>query len=216
MKCDRNKLKDILNVSINALKQLERRNTLEKRLNENGYTLLNRHIENNKFIYEIEKDNLKHKINKLYGINKTDNFITYFNIRIKEEPKTVIEIADRANVTERTIIKWDNKLKDKRILIKDGYYYFKLDRITGVILQVSKEEYKSFWKNKAYINAFNALQLKYLQGELTLTELKLASGDLPVIISTIENKYYYKVKRYKVNINNQLYVDTKKIIQGVR
>ena len=36
MKCDRKRLKEILNISLNALKLIERRNNLEYRLNKVG------------------------------------------------------------------------------------------------------------------------------------------------------------------------------------
>ena len=49
------------------------------------------------------------------------------------------------------------KTLDKRIISKDGYYNFRLDKGQGELTQVAIEEYKSFWKNKAYVNAFNKL-----------------------------------------------------------
>ena len=114
-------------------------------------------------------------------------------------------------MSEKTIIKWDNILQDKRILSKDGFYYFKLDRISNEITEISKEEYKAFWKNKAYLKAFADLRKRYMEGEISLTELQLTSGDVAVIVSAIENKYCFKIKKYKVN-RNQLYADTRRII----
>jgi len=216
MKVCRNELKVILNINLNALKQIERRKTLDKRLQDKGYILINKHIEGNKTIYELEISKTKHIISKTYNVSKTNNFIDYFNIRTKEEPNTIEEIANKANVNKKTVSKWDNTLQDKRIIAKDGYYYFRLDKDQGELIQVTIEEYKSFWKNKAYINAFNKLQDRYIKGEISLTELQLSSGEIAVIISTIENKYYYKIKKYKVDKNNELYKDTKKLIEGVR
>lgn len=216
MKVSRNELKNILEVNLNALKQIERRKTLDKRLLDKGYRLVDKHIEGNKTIYELEVSDTKQLINKTYNVSKTNNFIDYFNIRTKEEPNTIEEIATKANVNKKTVAKWDNTLQDKRIISKDGYYYFRLDKDEGEMIQVSMEEYKSFWKNKAYLNAFNKLQQKYIKGEISLTELQLASGEIAVIISTIENKYYYKIKKYKVDKNNELYKNTKRLIEGVR
>jgi len=216
MKVSRNELKSILDVNLNALKQIERRKTLDKRLLGKGYLLISKHIECNKTIYELGISKTKQIISKTYNVSKTNNFIDYFNIRTKEEPNTIEEIANKANVNKKTVSKWDNTLQDKRIISKDGYYYFRLDKGRGELIQVSIEEYKSFWKNKAYINAFNKLQERYIKGEISLTELQLSSGEIAVIISTIENKYYYKIKKYKVDKNNELYIDTKKLIEGVR
>ena len=216
MKVCRNELKVILNINLNALKQIERRKTLDKRFLDKGYTLVDKYIENNKTIYELELSKTKQIISKTYNVNKTNNFIDYFNIRTNEEPSTIEEIANKANVNKKTVSKWDNTLQDKRIIAKDGYYYFRLNKDQGEMVQVSMEEYKSFWKNKAYVNAFNKLQERYIKGEISLTELQLSSGEIAVIISTIENKYYYKIKKYKVDKNNELYIDTKKLIEGVR
>ncbi|WP_238860898.1 hypothetical protein [Clostridium sp. YIM B02569] len=214
MKVCRNELKDLLDINLNALKQIERRNTLEKRLLERGYILLNKSIENKKTIYELGISKDKQIINKLYNISKTECFINYFNIRTAEEPDTIDDIASKVKINKNTVIKWDNTLQDKKIISKDGYYYFKLDKALGELSQVTIEEYKSFWKNKAYVNAFKKLQDKYTRSEITLAELQLAKGELDVIIRTIENKYYYKVKKYKVNKDNKLYIDTMNLIRG--
>lgn len=213
MECDRNKLKEILGASLNALKLIEKRNNLEHRLNKVGYTLIDKYKRKNKYIYVIQKTNkkLKQKISNMYNTNRADKFINYFNIRTIEQPKTIKEIAIESEVAEKTIIKWDNTLQDKRILSKDGFYYFKLDRSNDEIIEISKEEYKTFWKNKVYLKAFADLRKRYMEGEISLTELQLTSGDVAVIVSAIENKYCFKVKKYKVN-RNQLYADTRRII----
>lgn len=213
MECDRNKLKGILNISLNALKLIEKRNNLEYRLNKVGYTLIDKYKKKNKYIYVIKKSNkeLKQKISNMYNTNRADKFINYFNIRTIEQPKTIKEIAIESEVAEKTIIKWDNTLQDKRILSKDGFYYFKLDRSNNEIIEITKEEYKTFWKNKVYLKAFADLRKKYMEGEISLTELQLTSGDVAVIVSAIENKYCFKIKKYKVN-RNQLYADTRRII----
>ncbi|UYZ37257.1 hypothetical protein OD350_06225 [Clostridium beijerinckii] len=176
--------------------------------------MLNKSIENKKTIYELGISKDKQIINKLYNISKTDCFIDYFNIRTAEEPDTIDDIASKVKINKNTVIKWDNTLQDKKIISKDGYYYFKLDKTLGELAQVTIEEYKSFWKNKAYVNAFKKLQDKYTRSEITLAELQLAKGELDVIIKTIENKYYYKVKKYKVNKDNKLYIDTMNLIRG--
>lgn len=213
MECDRNQLKDILNITPNALKLIEKRNTLEYRLNKVGYQLIDKYKDKNKYIYVIKKSDyeLKQHIRNIYSTNRVDKFINYFNIRTIEHPITIHEIAIRVEVSEKTIVKWDNTLQDKRILSKDGFYYFKLDKSNNETIEISKEEYKNFWKNKAYLKAFANLRRKYMEGEISLTEFQLTSGDIAVIISVMENKYCFKIKKYKVN-RNQLYADTRRII----
>lgn len=187
MNVSRNELKSILGINLNALKQLERRNTLEKRLLEKGYELVKKYNQDNKTTYVLQNIKTKQLINKTYNVKKADNFINYFNIRTREEPNSIEEIATKVNINKNTVIKWDNTLQDKQILSKDGYYYFKLNKEQGELIQVSQEEYKSFWRNKAYLRAFKKLQDKYINGEISLTELQLSSGEIAVIISTIEN-----------------------------
>jgi hypothetical protein len=212
MNVSRNELKNILEVNLNALKQIERRNTLDKRLSEKGFKLIKKYKQNNKTMYELQHLKTKQLIYKTYNVKKADNFIDYFNIRTKEEPSSIGDIAEKTKVNKNTIIKWDNTLQDKKIIANDGYYYFRLEY--GELIQVSMEEYKSFWRNKAYMKEFMDLQRKYLKGELTLTQLQLASADIGSIRTVIENKYYYKIKKYKVNKNNELYIDTVNLIRG--
>ncbi len=219
MRCDRKKLSKILGISLDALKGLEKRQTLEKRLNKIGYALKGKDKYRNKYYYNIKKVKLninakqsKKLIRRIYNTNNTDKFEKYFAERTKEQPITIKEIANKANVSEKTVTKWDNTLLDKGILIKDGYYYYRLDNEKNQTYQVSEEEYKSFWKNKAYLHAFMNLQEKYLNGELTLTEFQLACGERAVIVATIENKYYFKIKKYKVS-KTPLYKDTKQLIK---
>ena len=213
MKCDRKELSKLLNISLNAIKLIEKRNTLKQRLNKAGYLLTDKYKERNKYIYVINKSsqNLKQMINKMYGINKTNEFIKYFNLRTTEQPKTIQEIAIVLGITEKTVIKWDAILQDKQILSKDGFYYFKLDKNNNEIIEIDRYEYKSFWKNKKYLNAFSELRRKYIEGQISLTELQLTSGDVAVIISLIENIYCFKIKKYKVN-RNQIYAETVKLI----
>ena len=77
IKCDRNKLKDILGISINALKLVEKRDNLEYRLSKCGYELIDKYKVKNKYIYVIKKNNseLKKKIGSMYNTNRTDKFI---------------------------------------------------------------------------------------------------------------------------------------------
>lgn len=213
MECDRKQLKEILDISLNALKLIEKRNSLKQRLNKKGYVLVDKYKVKNKYIYVIKKSNaeLKKKINNIYNTNRADKFIDYFNIRTVESPKTIKEVALESKVAEKTVIKWDNTLQDKRILSKDGFYYFKVDRSNNQIEEICKEEYKAYWRNKVYLKAFADLRQKYIRGEISLTEFQLTSGDVAVIISMLENKYCFKIKKYKVN-RNEIYEYTRKLI----
>ena len=86
---------------------------------------------------------------------------------------------------------------------------------TNEINQCTEEEYKTFWKNSHMLKAFNDLQIKYLNGEITLNQLQLASADIGAFMVAISNKYYFRTKKYKVNKDNKLYIDTKTLIEEV-
>lgn len=215
---NRKELANLLNISINAIKQLEKRKTLERRAVKEGYKILDRVKIGNKVIYLIKIDNkikAEKEIRKIYKTNKANEFADYFHTRTKKEAITTKDIAATSKVTKKTVIKWDNTLEDKQILSKDGYYYFTIDRLTDEVKEVTKEEYKNYWRNKAYLKAFEDLRLRYKRGEINLMELQLASGDIAVIISLIENKYYFKIKKYKVN-RNEMYIHTRKLIQDIK
>ena len=79
--------------------------------------------------------------------------------------------------------KWDNILLKNDIISKDDFFYFCIeeDQENRIIRECSKEEYKSFFKNKAYKEAFKNLQKKYINGEITLNELTLASAEVGAI-----------------------------------
>lgn len=213
IKCDRNKLKDILNITLNALKLIEKRKNLQYRLNKCGFELIDKYKEKNKYIYLIKKR--EYEVNKIiktiYNTNKINEFIEYFNIRTIEEPSIIKEIALSIGVTEKTIIKWDNSLKEKEILVWEGFYYFRINRIDGEVEEISKEEYKSFWRNKAYLKAFTDLRIKYMKGEISLMQFKLTNNDIDNVLSIVENKHCFKVKKYKVN-QNEIYHYTKRLI----
>ena len=50
VKCDRKQLKDILDISLNALKLIEKRNKLQYRLSKCGYDLVDKYREGNIFM----------------------------------------------------------------------------------------------------------------------------------------------------------------------
>ena len=96
---------------------------------------------------------------------------------------------------------------------KDGYYYFCIDSINNKIYQCSKEEYNNFWRNSGLLKAFKVLQDRYNNGEITLQELQLASADVGALCQALQNKYYYRIKKYKIYKNNKMLIDTRELIE---
>lgn len=217
---------EILGIKKDALIKIEQRQQLHLRLQEKGYKLLDKIKEGRKVYYILEQENeLKEVYNNMvkyvYGTDKEKEFSTYFALRTILNNwnicYNIAEIAERSSVSTKTIRKWDNTLIDKDIIARDGYFYFCITNdIENKIYKVEPSninEYKSFWRNKAYIGAFKNLQDKYYKGELTLLELQLASADIGAIRQVIDKKYYYRVKKFKTHKDNELYNDTIKLIK---
>lgn len=141
----------------------------------------------------------------VYNTNRQDSFSRYFHMRTEyskvDKPVGQKEIATISGVSRNTISKWDNTLIDKNIIAKDGFFYFYIKADTKEVIQCNIEEYKSFWRSKALLKAFNTLQGRHLRGKITLNELTLSSAELGSLIGIIENKYYFRTKKYKLHIN---------------
>lgn len=220
IKVDKEYICKLLNIKKDTLRKIENKNGLCARLNEIGYKLISKIKEGRKVYYEIEQYNNKKEIYKnmvkyVYKTNKKDQFSNYFILRTINNDKFPLnkrDIAEKAEVSTKTIATWDNRLIDNKIISKDGYFYFCINKDTGEITQCTHEEYKTFWRNKYYIDAFKDLQLKYIKGQITLDQLTLASAEIGATIALIQNKYYYRSKKYKTNEDNLLFNDTMKLI----
>lgn len=220
MEVNKQQLIEILGISKDNLKKIESKKQLSERLKQKGYTLIKRYKEGKKVYYTIEQDNnYKEVFNNMaqyiYKTKKEKEFSKYFTVRTKSENVvfTKKDISNIAEVSSKTVARWDNILIDKDIIKKDGYFYFYVDTEVNNIVQCSEHEYKSFWKNKAYINAFRDLQHKYINGIITLNQLTLASAEIGASIAQTTNKYYYRVKKYITNKDNKLYIDTSELIK---
>ncbi|WP_195618908.1 hypothetical protein [Clostridium paraputrificum] len=155
----------------------------------------------------------------VYGTNKKDNFGKYFHVRTEASlnniPVRQKEMAEVIGVNKNTITKWDNTLIDKNIIAKDGFFYFYITLDNKEVVPCCKEEYLMYWKNKAYTKAFIDLQKKFYNEEITLEELMEEHEDLVKINSIINNRYFFKTKKYKIKKDNKLYLDTKELIKEI-
>lgn len=223
MKKNKKEIAEILGVSIESLKKIEGNKTLEEKLKNKGYKFINKFKEGRKVFYEIELINesqevLSNLCNHVYKVKrKKEEFCKYYMLRTDEDniPRSKADISKDVEISKATIDKWDNKLIELKIISKDGFFYFSIDKNTNEINQCTEEEYKTFWKNSHMLKAFNDLQIKYLNGEITLNQLQLASADIGAFMVAISNKYYFRTKKYKVNKDNKLYIDTKTLIEEV-
>lgn len=99
---------------------------------------------------------------------------------------------------------------NNNFMYKDGFFYMKVEKLENgqyIINQVDKWEYNNYWKNKIKTKLYNNLQIKYLNGTITLNEFTLAIDGIAQLLNIIDNKYYYKVDKYKINDDNKLFKD---------
>lgn len=223
IKVDKKFICQLLNVKQRTLKTIESSNKLDQRLQKIGYNLLEKIKEGRKVYYIIEQNNINKElysnlVKYTYKTNKENEFSKYFSLRTSAGENSLLsksDISQISKVSKRTITTWDNTLIDYNIISKDGYYYFCIDKELNIIKQCTKEEYKSFWRNTAYIKAFKDLQMKYINGTIDLNQLTLASAEIGASIALVTNKYYYRIKKYKTNTENQLYIDTYNLIKAI-
>lgn len=211
LKLTKQELMEILNVKSRTLEKMEKCNKLSSRLKDKGYELKKKDKEGRKVFYYIikftETDNKEILTNIIENIFKTRKYLTfseYFTIRyvfakMEWQGASISAISDKVGVSEQIIIKWDKILKEERWIYQEGYYYYKRDMNTGEELLISEWEYKSYWRNKAYVSAMNKLQKKYDNGEISFTELQVAILERTDILKAIEGKYCYKVKKYIID-----------------
>ncbi len=223
MKLDRNQLAGKLNVKLEGLKKIESRNQLENRLSKIGYKLIKKIKDSRKVFYEVEEfkeqKQLASNICKhVFNTNKPNEFTKYFKERTYNSknnlPATLEHLSNRSNVSIATVHKWDLKLLHKKIISKDGFFYFKLNRETSTIEEITIEEYKSFWKNKGRLKLYKSLQNKYLKGEITFQEALEISDNAVALRLELSNRYLYRIKRYKLNQENSLYNDFINLIES--
>ena len=217
----RKQLAELLNTSVDNIKKLEKRKKLEDRLNKNGYYLIKVHKEGRGKTYEVVELNqnkvIKNNIYKyVFNVSKFDKFERYFKVRTynTDKPLTLEYIADKCETNRQAISRWDNKLINNDILYKDGFYYMYIDNITGDVYEIPKEKYNEYWKNKAYLKTLKSLQNRFLNGDIDLNEFQVLSIQVGNLKATLDKGYVYKVKKFRLNDDNQLYKDIVKLMRG--
>jgi len=216
-------LMDILGVKSDTLKQIEKRKTLENRLDEKGYVLINKTKDGRNNIYEVEqlnnsKELLNNITNYMFGTNNDFGFSDYFMYRIMntEKPITKEMLSKWCKVNRKTISRWDNKMELNNILSKDGYFYIAMDfdkdkkptyRIT------CKDEYSSYIKCSRFANKKQEIAQKYKKDEIDYDTMQMLMDSVTTYAQTIENKFVYRVSKFQLKENNKLCVDVCNLIK---
>jgi hypothetical protein len=210
-------LSELLNIKERTLKEIEKNNKLDIRLKEKGYKLIDRYKEGKKIYYNMEQVNENKEIlnnicNLTFKTKQEEKLKDYIIIRndFNNYPLSKKKIADTIGIGLKTISKWDNIMLNNKFMYKDGFFYMKIEKLENgqyIINQVDKWEYNNYWKNKVKTKLYKSLQIKYISGAITLDEFTLAIDEIATIFNMIDNKYYYKVDKYKINDNNKLFKD---------
>lgn len=209
----RKQLAELLNTSVDSIRMMEKRKTLDAKLNTIGFKLISISKED-KTIYNIEKTNIDPF--KVLRINKKNNFLKYFDVRTNEGANNVKDIAIKSKVNKNTVVVWDKKMLNNKIMSKDGFYYFKIDSETKETFPISKEEYKSYWRNVGTIKTLKTLQEKCIKGLISVEELSLSSANIGGCYAVINGCHCYKVPKYKIDKGNYLYISFNDMIGGER
>lgn len=239
MKISRKELRELLEINENSLKSMIKRNVLEANLNKKGYTIKEEIKEGRNKYYILEEINIntlnyyKDCIQTTYNTKDhndsfTKNLIAKDILNKNSICASKKQFAKYCNVSEKTISNWDNKLIELNILQKDDFYYFCIDTEYGNIYQCSKEEYKSYWRNISTVknnkNNYNKILEMVYNKEITIEQAnkilqQKSKEDIQQgrqegqVIGLITGRYYYRVKKYKINTNNNLYLETIELIK---
>ena len=230
MRCSKEDLACLLGVKKGTLINIEKNKQLEMRLEKKGYKLLGKEKAGRNVYYTLEQTNPEKEIYSnmvkyIFNAESEDKFADYFIVRTENDdiPISKKDVAKATDLSVKTVGRFDNKMLEAKIISKDKFFYFCIKRVKDeetdtfktVVTECGEEEHNNFWKNTAYMKAFSDLQAKYTRGEITLNELQIASAGVGSTIALLENKYYYKIKKYKTNKNSQLYKDVRNLIIGL-
>jgi hypothetical protein len=222
MKINKQQLMDILGVKTDALKQIEKRDTLGLRLDEKGYILVEKTKEGRNNVYEIDKINdtkeLLNNITKvMFGTKNDYSFSDYFMYRLFNinKPITKEMLSKWCKVNRKTITRWDEKMLTSNILSKDGYFYIAMDfdinrkpsyRIT------CKEEYNSYIKCSRFSKKKQEIAQRYKKDEIDYDTMQMLMDSVVAYAQTIEDKFVYRVSKFQLQKNNKLFKDIYNLI----
>lgn len=223
MNVNKQQLMEILGVTLNTLNQIEKRKTLEKRLDEKGYILINKTKDSKNNLYEIKKINdskevLNNITNYMFGTNDDFKFSDYFMYRIMntEKPITKEMLSKWCKVNRKTISRWDNKMELNNILSKDGYFYIAMEfekdkkptyRIT------CKDEYSQYIKCSKFANKKKDIAQRYKKDEIDYDMMQMLMDSLNSYAQEVEKKFVYRVSKFQLQKDNQLCVDIVNLIK---
>lgn len=188
LKTDRNGLMKILNINKNALKQIERRNTLGKRLNLKGYKLLAKDKSNSINVYYLEKFELakEEHVHKSIMTEKEKRRI----YRKRYEAKYKEQIKERRKKYSKT----NNFINSTKIYQNNRRAREKYNQCNSITLEQWKECLKFFDNKCAYSGEENT--------RLSLDHILSLSNDGDNLIYNVVPA----INKYNINKGEKLFL----------
>lgn len=214
----------LLGVNKETLKKVEQKKQLYDRLYKKGYILRDKIKKGRQVFYMLQlynEDKLQYTLicENNFNTKEYKAFGDYFLYRTYnlEEPITKKFLSKICGVCEETIRKWDGLMIDNKILGKDGFYY-----VRKTILNKENKEYKyeltceeeflSYQRSSRFVKKIEDIKRQYINGQIDLevyTELIRVIQDH---CSIMEEKSVYKVSKYYLKQDKELYEEIKALI----
>ena len=241
LKVDKQGLCEILGIKPETLKKIVKAKTLEVKLMNKGYKLIETTKEGRKVFYTVVLENedamvYDNLLKYTFGTKKKEEFAKYYKARtvandymgkevevemsgvkfpIDIKVATMEDFAKLSDVSRETVRKWDNKLIELGIMSKDGYWYFCIDNKKGEIYQCEQEEYNIFWYNTGICEALAILSGRFERGEISREELVVACAGVGNYVGAVEGKFYYRIRKFRTNRDNPNHIYINDLIRRI-
>lgn len=194
VKVNKKGLAEILGVKVTYIKILQNRGTLEGKLLDVGYQLIDKKIEGDpgkqqtfyyldEFVVSIDADDFNTLMDNLISIDtstgeikqakitKREEFGLYLQGRVLDESKPVTsqELADITGVNRKTIIRWDKVARDNKLIQTDGHFFFRIDE-DGHFDEVDRKTFMMTWAKVFADDGIKKAEEQYNNGEISLKE----------------------------------------------
>lgn len=156
-----------------------------------------------KYIYKVEETGTTSQelaIKNIIRTYKVEEFKKYYSLRVSDRAYTVDELAAAAQVSKPTILKWDKLLLLHRVIVKDGFYYYRRKAGAADKSPCSKEEYKNYFVNRQQLKDLLTIRPS-TKGQQMEALNKVIEDQLDFVTS----HYYHRVKKYLANKQNPLF-----------
>lgn len=221
LELDKEHLGNLLGVKKSGLVELENNNKVEERLLSRGYKLIEKLKHGRRVYYKIARVNADLDLytsicNNIFNTREYENFACYFCYRMMNthEPITRKFLSEMSWASQKTIKKWDDIMVDIGLLCKDGYFYVVREKVLDEngekvdnIRLGCKDEYDTYRRTSRISKKLEKVKLQYLAGKIDFEEYTELISSISACWDLLEDKYMYKVNKYKLKEDNEFYDD---------